>query len=702
MTTFAELHARLTSPAPDHERFTGPPIDIAGLTPAELGTLWPLLQAAVRDRENDPARHAQAQQVLEQAGKLGLAPRLDTARLRDMLRALPPVDRSTPITCDRDLGWLVRQAGCLGAPPASEEEAAALEDDIAQVLAPSEYWHRQRYGILAIARATGARRLMARLLDAMREHFGNDGLPVRELEVLAKAQPTALRALAAGGGFWFRGGDEEGKAHPSEAMVGDPHYAVFARAVLEEAAQALERMHAGEIPYKADFYDSDDGHVLALAARVGALTDAPWYRDVVGRLLPLACVAPTAARSAPSQALTIALGYVIEAVPTPEGVAALRAALKVVRHAGLEKKLARHLKPAERRLATRPELALRLTGLEPRLGTAQQRAMLAALLEASFSRPVEMPYGEWRERLLASDAAAGFARTLIWRAGASFMLDEKDQPVDVRGEPLAIADDAGVVLWHPVEVDEAEREAWRSSLQRRELRQPLRQAFREFYVPATDADTGEAFLGYELDGKRLIGLAGREGWRLEYDGMVRQFGDLLAVFGIGRLYPGYEGIVPSAPISFRRNGQPVAARDVPPRVFTEVCRAIDLLVSVATVALQAEEEKDLAAWHGRTRRLFLLRDQAGIDATRRQVLERVLSPQLAAGTVSVEGFHVRVGDIKVSLRTGRVSRDGAPIGLALPPPKRKLGAVPWLPYDEALLERVVHSVGALLDGAAPG
>jgi hypothetical protein len=29
----------------------------------------------------------------------------------------------------------------------------------------------------------------------------------------------------------------------------------------------------------------------------------------------------------------------------------------------------------------------------------------------------------------------------------------------------------------------------------------------------------------------------------------------------------------------------------------------------------------------------------------------------------------------------------------------KLRAVPWLPYDEALLERVVHSVGALLDGA---
>lgn len=692
MTTFAELHARLAGPAPDHERFTGPPLDLEGLTPEELGRLWPLLQQAVQVRDGDPGRRQQALDILERARTLGLVPRLDTALLCATLRVIPPRDRSTPATCDTDFHWLVMQAGYLAAPPASAEEAAMLEAQLAHMLPPVEYWPRLRYGILAMARVAGARRLAARLLDSMREHY-NDGLPARELAVLARAAPAALMTLAGGGPFWYRGGDEEGRAHPSEAMVGDPDYAAFARAVLEEAAQVLERMHAGELPYKADYYDSDDGHVLALAARVGALGDEPWYRAVIGRLLPLACVAPTAARSAPSQALTIALGYLTEAVPTPEGVAALRAALKVVRHAGLEKKLARHLKPAERRLATRPELALRLAGLEPK----QQRAMLAALLEACFSRPVELPYREWRERLLGTDAAAAFARTLVWCAGASFMLDEVDQPVDVLGQAVRIAGDAGVVLWHPVEAAAEERDAWRTHLLRRELRQPLRQVFRECYVPPPDADPGEVFRGYELDGRRLIGMAGRDGWRLEYEGMVRQFGDIRAVFGIGRLYPGYAGIVPSGPIAFLRGAQQVAPRDVPPRVYSEACRAVDLLVSVSAIALETDDGQ--ATWDERTRRLFLLRDQAGIDGMRRQVLERVLSAQVAAGTVSVQGFHVHVGDARVSLRTGKVWRDGAQVELAVKPAKKRLGAVPWLPYDEALLERVVHSVGALLDGA---
>ncbi|MBB3225147.1 DUF4132 domain-containing protein [Pseudoduganella umbonata] len=692
MTTFAELHARLAGPFPDHERFTGPPVDIEGLAPDELGKLWPLLQPAARARDGDPARFQLAHDVLAQARKLGLAPRLDAALLIATLRALPPKDRTTPGTYFDDFDWLVAQVGHLAAVPASADEAAMLEAQLALLLPAVEHWHYRRYGILAMARVAGARRLAARLLDSIREHYGN-GLPARELEVLARAAPAALMALAGGGAFWVRGGDEEGQPHPSEAMLGDPHYAAFARAALEEAAQVLERMHAGEIPYKADFYDSDDGHVLALAARVGALGDEPWYRAVIGRLLPLACVAPTAARSAPSQSLTIALGYVTEAVPTPEGVAALRTALKAVRHAGLEKKLARNLKPAERRLATRPEVALRLAGLEPK----QQRAMLAALLEACFSRPISLPYHEWRERLLGSGAAADFARTLVWRAAGSFMLDENDQPVDAQGTPVAIAGDAGIVLWHPVEADEPERSAWRARLLRRQLRQALRQAFREHYAAAPDGERSAAFCGYELDGRRLIGLAGRDGWRLEFDGMARQFGDIRAVFDVGRLYPGFSGIVASGPIGFWRGAQQVAPRDVPPRAYSEACRAVDLLVSVSAIALETDDGQ--SSWQARTDRLFLLRDQAGIDGTRRQVLERVLAAQIAAGTVSLEGFHVHVGDTKISLRTGRVLRGGAPVELALKPASKRLGAVPWLPYDEALLERVVHSVGALLDGA---
>ena len=39
---------------------------------------------------------------------------------------------------------------------------------------------------------------------------------------------------------------------------------------------------------------------------------------------------------------------------------------------------------------------------------------------------------------------------------------------------------------------------------------------------------------------------------------------------------------------------------------------------------------------------------------------------------------------------------GTPVDLALPAASGKLRAVPWLPCDEALVKRLVHSVGVLL------
>lgn len=85
------------------------------------------------------------------------------------------------------------------------------------------------------------------------------------------------------------------------------------------------------------------------------------------------------------------------------------------------------------------------------------------------------------------------------------------------------------------------------------------------------------------------------------------------------------------------------------------------------------------------------------------MLERLLHKQIAAGSVSIQGFHVHAGGSHVSMRTGRVVRGGTPIELALKPASgkdsKRLLAVPWLPCDKALLEHVVRSVGALLNPA---
>ncbi|EGC98269.1 hypothetical protein B1M_42463 [Burkholderia sp. TJI49] len=82
---------------------------------------------------------------------------------------------------------------------------------------------------------------------------------------------------------------------------------------------------------------------------------------------------------------------------------------------------------------------------------------------------------------------------------------------------------------------------------------------------------------------------------------------------------------------------------------------------------------------------------------RKQVLSLVFAEPIAQGRMSIDERHVRVGAWSVHCATGRVTRDGEPVEAAVVEPPRPLRAVPWLPYDEALLQRIVEVVAGLLD-----
>ena len=94
-------------------------------------------------------------------------------------------------------------------------------------------------------------------------------------------------------------------------------------------------------------------------------------------------------------------------------------------------------------------------------------------------------------------------------------------------------------------------------------------------------------------------------------------------------------------------------------------------------------------------------NRSDMAQTRRNVLERALAKQIAAGTVIIDERHVRIGAHAIHLTTGRVTREGTPIELQIPKTRSKMAAVPWLPYDEALLQKIVASVEAVL-APAPG
>ncbi|GAU07018.1 DUF4132 domain-containing protein [Burkholderia stabilis] len=717
----ALLVARLTGTA-DHPRFTGTPIDLSTLDAHTLGTVWPALRRTEReiiqrDFAYDAPRAEFVRWLHGQIDALGLVPLVDADTALELFRDIPPG------------AWqrALQELPCLDALP-----SPALQAELARIAGePEEGGLRaaSAYGAYALDWFAGRRDFSARR-DAYAQALADSPFRVRELDVLPALGPAALLALAAthDGYFapkrlWIDFSD------PAVTLAEDAAYVEFARDALTEAVRQVAALHAGTVPYQADrAFTTDDAQVVARAARVAAYRDEAWLRPLIGPLLTGVCVAPTAAKTAPSQSLAIALGHAVETIPTPESVRALRDALAAVRHAGVQKKLARNLKPAERALGERPHTALRMT-LDAKPDN-KQLAMLAACMEAGFWQPITLGHAEWRERLVDAPAGAAFSTRMIWQARGhdgttlSFMPDVAKGKVvlrDAAGHACDIADDSDIRLWHPLLADADERLAWQRAIVGRALRQPIRQAFREYYVPEeSDAAASDSamFEGHVLSSRPLLGVARREGWSIRaYDGgLVREFGDVRATFVVdARLYPGSESHGTSRRLHVERRHErrwvPLPIGEIDRVVFSEVARAVDLLVSVSAFALDDDatraataaltvdpvRQRDIDA--ERWQRLNRLSDlPLGVMARhRKHVLSLVFADAIAQGRMAIDERHVRVGAWSVHCATGRVTRDGEPVEPATEPPPSPLRAVPWLPYDEALLQRIVDVVAGLLD-----
>ncbi|KVH71591.1 hypothetical protein WJ42_02575 [Burkholderia cepacia] len=717
-----QLVARLTSRA-DHQHFTGAPIDLSTLDAHALGAVWPALRRVeyeimVHDEAFEDPRADFARWLHRQIDALGLVPLVDADAALELFRDIPAG------------GWkrALEELPCLDALP-----SPALQAELARIAGEPEEGDERTasstYGVYTLDRFAGRRDFSARR-DAYAQALADSPFRVRELDVLPELGLAGLLALAAtNNGYFAPRRLWLDLSDPAVTLAEDAAYVAFARDALTEAAQRLAALHAGAVPYEADrAFTTDDAQVVARAARVAAYRDEAWLRPLIGPLLTGVCVAPTAAKTAPSQSLAIALGHAVETIPTPEGVRALRDALAIVRHAGVQKKLARNLKPAERALGERPHTALRMTlDAKPE---KKQLAMLATCMEAGFWQSMTLGHAEWRERLVDAPAGAAFAARTIWHARGrdgstqSFMPEIAKGKVvlrDAAGHAIDIAGDSDIRLWHPLLADADERLAWQRAIVGRTLRQPVRQAFREYYVPADgDASASDSamFEGHVLSSRQLIGVARREGWSIRAydDGLVREFGDVRATFFVdARLYPGSESHGTSRRLHFERRHDrhwiPLPIGEIDRVVFSEVARAVDLLVSVAAFALDddatraataaltvdpaRQREREAQRWQ----RLNRLSDvPLGTMARhRRHVLSLVFAGPVAQGKMTIDERHVRVGAWSVHCATGRVMRDGEPVDAAIEPPPSPLRAVPWLPYDEALLQRIVDVVAGLLD-----
>lgn len=320
-------------------------------------------------------------------------------------------------------------------------------------------------------------------------------------------------------------------------------------------------------------------------------------------------------------------------------------------------------------------------------------------------------YASWRERYLYHPLVGTIARRLIWK------FSKGDQSISAiwfdghmvgrDGQQANWLDDSTTVeLWHPIHANADVILEWREWLMAHEVRQPFKQAYREIYL-LTDAELNtrvysNRYAAHILRQHQFNSLCAAKGWknslrlmvddtfppatkllpqwglRAEYwvDGIGDQFGtdtnetgtylylttDQVRFYHMdaaeNRAHAGGGGY-----LARRWNGvgdvQPLPLEQIPPLVFSEMMRDVDMFVGVASVGNDPTwmdgggEARYQDYWHH-----YSFGELTESSKTRKQVLENLVPRlKIAERCKLTDKFLVVRGDIrtyKIHLGSGNI------------------------------------------------
>jgi len=323
-------------------------------------------------------------------------------------------------------------------------------------------------------------------------------------------------------------------------------------------------------------------------------------------------------------------------------------------------------------------------------------------IDSLFLQQKTWPLAVWRERYLNHPLVGTLARRLLWE----FKHGDKSitaiwfngRLVDLDLQPVEPSDGQTTVqLWHPIGKNTDEVVAWRSWLDAQQIQQPFKQAHREIYV-FTEAEHNtrtysNRYAAHVLKQHQFNALCALRGWKNKLRLMVDDeyppatlylpLWGLRAEFwveGLGtdygtdtndsgvfhylstdqvRFYPmdvsqrtahasggGYH------PGHREATAEPLPLEEIPPLVFSEVMRDVDLFVGVSSVG--NDPTWNDGGPEGRYREYWQNYSFGDLNAsakTRKEVLERLVSKLKIAGRCSfLEKFLV----VKGMLRTYKI------------------------------------------------
>jgi hypothetical protein len=162
---------------------------------------------------------------------------------------------------------------------------------------------------------------------------------------------------------------------------------------------------------------------------------------------------------------------------------------------------------------------------------------------------------------------------------------------DYTGKVEPIKADEKLLIAHPNDLLSAgDWDKWQADCFARERVQPFKQVFRELYVVTAQEKKGgpasERYAGQQVNPAQAMALFGARGWSTR-EGVMKTFHDAGLSAEVTFRHHGWtaaqvEGLT-LATVAFRKRGEwkPLPLKDVPPRLFSEVMRDVDLVVSVA-------------------------------------------------------------------------------------------------------------------------
>ncbi|MBO2457424.1 DUF4132 domain-containing protein [Actinomadura violacea] len=745
----ARLLRAMTDPTPADEEFLADYPDLSLVSDEDLGTLLPAAYAApakpfvstrVRFAVEDAAKERQPRYTPEACGRMfdALVRGLEKRNWADVRLGAAALLR------------------CTGPWPDVAGQARVLVRFLVD-----RGRLDQPYALLAVAGVAGPD-----LLDEVAERLADGGGPIARDEIGVIAALTAQERVVMAEFF----GDDSYTAPPTapdtaERAAGIAAYAEFARRALDAAAERARAIQDGGVPYRAEkAFASGEVTALGHAARIALLRDEPWLPALLAGLLPDVSVAPTEAKTLPSQALLYEIVRAAQDFPIPELVTMIRTVRGSVRHAGVPKQLDKMLKKVEAALAERTEVALRLPDLGFGPDGAHRRVLgahtavitvgekaelvfekdgkalksvpaavrrdhkaelkelrdlvkrvdahlttLVRALEGGYTAGAVHAFGRWRDGLARHPVAGPTVRRLIWEV--------EEAPGEWRavlpetgGLPDA-TDAASVRLWHPIGSAPDEVRAWRDLLVEERIRQPFKQAFREVYLlTLAEERTGtysNRFAAHLVHYRKMAALFRARSWTSRHlgpwdggqeDEAVRvlgagewrvRFAHVLADWQDEMVLAGTDRVVFA-----RRDGgtwRDAPLTDVPPLVFSEAMRDVDLFVGVTSIAADPEWSGD-----GETRRYWERSGFAELTESaqaRRDALERILPRTKIAARCSLDGrFLVVRGDLRtyrIHLGSANILMEPDDAYLCLVPAAPKAGGAVFLPFEDGRLSLIL-------------